>query len=149
SLNWKETIFHHNGAAILVLDRNRIIIEANEEFARIFGYTSDAVAGKSSRMIFPDSDSFTEFARIAYAKINAEGEVQLDWQFRNKNGKLLWCTVAGRFLDPLDPQRGYVWVATDITERKEMEEELLRARTAAEEANRAKSRFLAHMSHEI
>lgn len=149
SLNWKETIFHHNGAAILVLDHNRIIIEANEEFARIFGYTSDAVAGKSSRMIFPDSDSFTEFARIAYAKINAEGEVQLDWQFRNKNGKLLWCTVAGRFLDPLDPQRGYVWVATDITERKEMEEELLRARTAAEEANRAKSRFLAHMSHEI
>ncbi|MEK9662265.1 MAG: ATP-binding protein, partial [Alphaproteobacteria bacterium] len=40
-------------------------------------------------------------------------------------------------------------VLRDITEREEANAELLRAKEAAELANRSKSQFLAHMSHEL
>jgi signal transduction histidine kinase/ligand-binding sensor domain-containing protein/CheY-like chemotaxis protein len=40
-------------------------------------------------------------------------------------------------------------LSQEITERKRAEEELVRAKEAAEHASRVKSEFLAHMSHEI
>ena len=50
-----------------------------------------------------------------------------------------------------DPTPGGGWVSTytDVTEARAAEEELRRAKEAAEAANQAKSRFLATMSHEL
>ena len=47
-----------------------------------------------------------------------------------------------------DPVR-IVVTARDITERREMEESISKARDAAEAASRAKSQFLSNMSHEL
>ena len=44
---------------------------------------------------------------------------------------------------------GTIWIAEDVTERRQMDQALADARDRAEAANRAKSAFLATMSHEI
>jgi signal transduction histidine kinase len=61
-------------------------------------------------------------------------------------------TRAGRVLDARsDPAPGGGWISTfsDVTESVKAEEELRRAKEAAEAASQAKSRFLATMSHEL
>ena len=54
---------------------------------------------------------------------------------------------------PLCDKEGNIYAALavsyDITERKQAEEAMLRAKEAAEQAARAKEEFLSHMSHEI
>ncbi|MEE4355628.1 MAG: response regulator [Desulfococcaceae bacterium] len=50
---------------------------------------------------------------------------------------------------PVNGKKCVLMVARDISERKEAEENIRRAKESAESANRAKSEFLARMSHEI
>ncbi len=71
-------------------------------------------------------------------------------RLRRKNGSYAWILARGKALRDADgtPAR-MVGMHVDVSERKEAEEMLRRAREQAEAANRAKSDFLATMSHEI
>jgi len=63
-----------------------------------------------------------------------------------------WRWLAWADKSVLDDQKkviAIIGVGRDITEKKRIEQELLRAKEAAEAAAQAKSDFMANMSHEI
>lgn len=73
-----------------------------------------------------------------------------EWTFVRKDGgrvPVLLATSAVR--DQTGMVVGYLAVATDLTEIKQLEQKLRASEVAAREANIAKSAFLAAMSHEI
>src|SRR5262249_35906626 len=66
----------------------------------------------------------------------------------------IWVEMRCKPLDPVGeaaspPQEGVVAVLRDVTERKNQEQALDLARTAAEQAEASRTRFLATMSHEL
>jgi PAS domain S-box-containing protein len=82
--------------------------------------------------------------------VEARKPYEVEYRLRRRDGQWRHMEVRGvPVLDPDGTLREWVGTNVDITERKEAEAEIERARAAAEAANRAKSQFIANMSHEL
>jgi len=75
---------------------------------------------------------------------------ELDLRAKMQSGKLKYLHIIG---NPLKDRDGKVinirGIVQDITERKEFEQEILKAKEKAEESDHLKTAFLANVSHEI
>jgi len=117
----------------------------------VTGYSSEDYAIDPDlwhKMVHPeDSPSVLDHSRQAIAGYQY---FPLEHRIIHKNGSVRWISntlVARR--DETGRVVAYDGLIADITERRMMEEELLRAKEAAEAASSAKSEFMANMSHEI
>ena len=89
-------------------------------------------------------------AKAAIEAVIATGAVQQFDYSLELAGRTLWFSAKVSIRRDAQGQfAGVTFVARDITARKKVEEELAKAREAAEAAVRTKSEFLANMSHEI
>lgn len=76
---------------------------------------------------------------------------EVEFRMQHKNGDWRWIRGRGKVTERNASGQAVRMVGThsDISERKEYEEKILKAKHEAEKANAAKSEFLANMSHEI
>lgn len=71
-------------------------------------------------------------------------------RLKSKKGQLKWVEVFSRLMYNEDNKiLGLYGIISDVSERKNAEDELIKMKEAAEDATKAKSEFLAVMSHEI
>ncbi len=126
---------------------NATFVEVNEGFTNMLGYTREDVIGKPSveTGVWDDPEDRSRLAR----QIREKGFVKnLEACLRRKDGSLITVIVSSRLIE-LDGSLCTLNIARDITERKNLEDELRKSKRESEAANNAKSRFLANMSHEI
>lgn len=124
---------------------------ANPALAEIYGYPSvEALTGgvqEIGRQLYVDPARREEFVRLMSQKDAVWG---FESPIYRKDGSIIWISENVRVIrDDAHHVLYYEGTVEDITERKRVEEELRRAKTAAEEASRSKSQFLANMSHEL
>lgn len=132
--------------AIFTLATNDTISDWNAGAERIFGYSREEIIGQDSKLLTESNAELEQEKRLAIRSGKAESE---GWHLR-RDGSRFW---GSGMLMPLrsgkDELRGFLKIIIDSTDRRQMEEELRRAKNDAEQAARAKEDFLAHMSHEI
>ena len=145
-----EAVFRDVPDAMVMADTERTIIMINPAFTRTFGYEAKDILGFNGEMIYESPEEFKRQGRIRF---NLSAERQLEpylVTYRRKNGETFpGETVGTQIRDGDGNTLGYIGVIRDVTSRVEAEEALRQALVKAEEANQAKSVFLATMSHEL
>lgn len=128
---------------------NGTILHANPALAKIFGFDSiDELKKKlSSTQVYNQPG---ERARVLEEWRHSNGISTSETEFTTFDGRKIWVLDRGNVL--LDEKGNIVQIdgiIQDITERKNAEKEIIKAKEKAEEASRVKTNFLASMSHEL
>ena len=121
----------------------------NRSFREFFGIVYDQVEGHKWRLLLHPDDA-PDYISAVRRGIEEHASFRAEARVRRADGEWRWvATCAEPRFSPGGEFLGHVGISPDISERKQAETAIDKAREAAEAANRAKSEFLANVSHEI
>ncbi len=131
---------------IIILNPDgEVVLDANERACALYGYHRSQLIGISAKEFSADVAMGEQLVR----QLLERGSLPIfeTTQYR-RDGSEIQLEISASLVN-FEGKPAILSINRDITERKQAEAELLRAKEEAEAGSRAKGRFLANMSHEI
>jgi PAS domain S-box-containing protein len=97
---------------------NRKLIEVNDSFCKMIGYSRSELIGKSAEILYPTSEEFINVGKDKYQQISEKGIGSVETKFKCKDGKILNVILSSTPLDKNDHSKGITFTVLDITDRK-------------------------------
>ncbi|MEA3413360.1 MAG: PAS domain S-box protein [Pseudomonadota bacterium] len=144
-----ETILNNVPTYIFYKDTQNVILRANKAAAQSLGVTPDEMEGCPSDQFYPEhADRYymddLEVIRSGRPKLGIVEPLKVS------HNQIRWIETSKIPIRNGSEQiTGILVLASDITERKLAEQALQKTKSDAEQANSAKSRFLAAASHDL
>jgi PAS domain S-box-containing protein len=149
SLIFLNTLLNSISSPIFYKDASGYYLGCNSAFEEYLGLSRESIIGRTSYDLFAP-ELAEEYHRTDLELLQGNGNQVYEASVQYPNGSPRDVIVnKTTFANSEGKVTGLVGIMVDITERKQAEAELLRAKEAAEAANRSKSAFLANMSHEL
>jgi len=147
SENKLRIILDNSAAAITMTDEKEQIVSWNSFTEKLLGMKPEDLRLRPIHTLYPPE----EWKIIRSLNIRQSGfKHNMETKVIRRDGTIIDVDLSVNILkDDQGKIVGSVGMLQDITERKRSNELILQAKLAAEEANNAKSVFLAKMSHEV
>ncbi len=126
-----ERLFNSAPEAIVWHDNEDRIVNVNDEFTRMFGYTREEAIGRPINDLLVPEEMKEEGERFSSRVISGE-RIEADTRRMRKDGSLIDVWVIGSPITRDGKQMGDYAIYRDITERKKAEEEILVQKTYLE-----------------
>jgi PAS domain S-box-containing protein len=140
-----KTLFDAAPVAIFTKDQAGYYTSANTDLLQYWPHSPVGFSDMDLRA--PDIAAGLRLADVQVMEANEE--LTLEEEMDTPDGHRVVLSRKTPLHDSDGKVVGILGISLDITQRKQAEAELQRAKEAAESANRAKSQFLANMSHEL
>jgi diguanylate cyclase (GGDEF)-like protein/PAS domain S-box-containing protein len=118
------SVFERSGEAIVISDRDNRILEVNQAFTHLTGYSADDVRGQNPRILSSGRTTADEFKTLWQA-INDESFWQGEVWDKRKDGSVYpkWLTISA-VRNNAGEIEYYIGSFTDMTERKTAQERI-------------------------
>lgn len=112
--------------------QGRQFLRVNARMEEMLGYGPGELTGLSVRTVYARQQDFDEVGRVV-AQFPDENRYEHERPLITRDGRMLWCLISGRLIDPRAPSPTSVWVVQDLSAKKRAEEEVARARQRLEQ----------------
>ncbi|MEA2631271.1 MAG: hypothetical protein QOE66_1490, partial [Chloroflexota bacterium] len=141
---------HATDYAFIITDPEGLTLAWQGGAEQITGWRADEIFGKPASVLFTPEERAAGVPEAEMARAAQAGRAEdRRWHMRKDGSRFFADGVMVGLRGPAGELRGFGKVFRDATEQKRSEEALREAKREAEEANNAKTQFLAMLSHEL
>ena len=134
---------------LIEVDNDENITKVYPAFCELIGYSEEELLGKNASELFSEEEDLELSRKELEARLGGKSNVY-ERKIRTKEGELKYFIISGA---PIYNDRnevvGSLGIHLDISERKKLEDELIKAKELAIDSMKMKELFLANISHEI
>ncbi len=111
---------------------DRMFKQVNKRMCEMTGYSNEELVGQKARMLYMCEDDYEHVGREKYRQICDLGTGTVETLWKCKTGHIIDVLLSSTPIDMNEPSREVVFTALDITERKQVEKELIKHREQLE-----------------